>query len=1192
MESGLFKYIFAHSRRQQLNQLLLTAVAMPFYYFSLDIPKTIVNKAIGGGGGDWPREYYFLVLDQIPYLMVLCGVFLGLVFINGGFKYVSNVYQGIVAERMLRRLRHELIARVLRFPLPQFRKVSQGEIVSMVTLETENLGGFFGEAVNTPAFQGGTLITLMTFMFIQDWKLGLAAIALYPVQMYFIPKLQAKVNALGKQRVQTVRRLSERIGEIVSGAYEIHANDTSQLELADFSSRLGTIYGIRFEIYRLKFLIKFLNNFLALVTPFLFYSIGGYLVIKGSLTLGALVAVLAAYKDVSAPWKILLGYYQRLEDARIKYQQLLEKFQFAGMLDGKLQTQEPETLPAIKGPLVASNVSWEEEDGLKVVSGASVALELPRHVALTGPGGSGKTEFAQLMARLLVPSGGRITINGTNLDQLPEAVTGRKMAYVGQSPYMFSGTIRDNLYYGLKHRPLRPPQYDEAMQKEREREIKNAADAGNVDYDIAADWIDVAAAGVETRDELETRAIEVLKIVGLEEDIFQIGLRRTIDPETQGELARACLGARAVLRKRLSDPALAAFVESFEQEKFNSNASVAENILFGTPVGTTFSLENLGENSYVQRVLEDVGLSQQFVEKGNRLAEIMVELFKDLPPDHEFFERFGFISSDDLPDFEAVVRRVDKNGIENISDEDVRRLRALPFKLIKARHHLDLIDEEFEKKLLEARRRFAEGLPEELLGSVQFFHVDEYSGAATIQDNILFGKIDSSRADSSERVGNLLAAVIEETNLRRSITDLGLGYDIGIGGVRLQAVQRQKLAIARALIKSPDFLVLNEATSLFDGQTEANLVSKILKTQKDRSVFFVNGEAEAFDFDQVLRMEAGRIVSRGIAAAGPEEGAAEVPEEAVEAVARAAATGTETFGTEVDVLAAIPLFAGLDRSKLKLMTFASQRFRYDKGQILFEQGAVGDEAYIIIDGQVSVILETLDGPKNIGTIGKGELFGELALLCNAPRSATIQAATDLVVLTLTKDVFLKLIAEDVAMSARITRAVADRLERTTRELSEASAVRDPVTDLPDERLFADRLNAMDAWRRRNDMSSMAMYFDIATIVDLQTYAAEEVRNAILREIAGRVKNSVRETDTVSRFNGTQFFILLYGADQPDLAKVVARRIAERLTLPIVLEDLKIELKRGIEFVIRPIEDGNVDKLRRALQSGDGEKIKV
>ena len=170
MESGLFKYIFAHSRRQQLNQLLLTAVAMPFYYFSLDIPKTIVNKAIGGGGGDWPREYYFLVLDQIPYLMVLCGVFLGLVFINGGFKYVSNVYQGIVAERMLRRLRHELIARVLRFPLPQFRKVSQGEIVSMVTLETENLGGFFGEAVNTPAFQGGTLITLMTFMFIQDWK--------------------------------------------------------------------------------------------------------------------------------------------------------------------------------------------------------------------------------------------------------------------------------------------------------------------------------------------------------------------------------------------------------------------------------------------------------------------------------------------------------------------------------------------------------------------------------------------------------------------------------------------------------------------------------------------------------------------------------------------------------------------------------------------------------------------------------------------------------------------------------------------------------------------------------------------------------------------------------------------------------------------------------------------------------------
>ena len=86
---------------------------------------------------------------------------------------------------------------------------------------------------------------------------------------------------------------------MIGGATEVRANDTMRFELADASSRLGTIYGIRVEIYKRKFFVKFLNNFLAQVTPFFFYAIGGYFVIQGQLTVGALVAVIAAYKE---PW--------------------------------------------------------------------------------------------------------------------------------------------------------------------------------------------------------------------------------------------------------------------------------------------------------------------------------------------------------------------------------------------------------------------------------------------------------------------------------------------------------------------------------------------------------------------------------------------------------------------------------------------------------------------------------------------------------------------------------------------------------------------------------------------------------------------------------------------------------------------------------------------------------------------------
>jgi putative ABC transport system ATP-binding protein len=273
-------------------------------------------------------------LSQVHYLFTLCGLFLGLVLINGAFKYVINVYNGIIGERMLRCLRYELVSRVLRFPLP---RVSPGEIVQMVNAEVEPLGGFIGDAFALPAFQGGTLITILAFMFIQDWVMGVAAVILYPLQIYLIPKLQRQVNALGKRRVRQVRHLAERIAETVAGVGDIRANDATQYERARFTGELGVVFNIRFEIYKKKFFIKLLNNFLAQLGPFFFYSIGGYLVIMGDLTLGALVAVVGAHKELYSPWKELLSYYQMMLDVQIKYEQVVAQFDPGGMRDETLQ---------------------------------------------------------------------------------------------------------------------------------------------------------------------------------------------------------------------------------------------------------------------------------------------------------------------------------------------------------------------------------------------------------------------------------------------------------------------------------------------------------------------------------------------------------------------------------------------------------------------------------------------------------------------------------------------------------------------------------------------------------------------------------------------------------------------------------------------------------------------------------------
>src|SRR5205814_8909376 len=99
-------------------------------------------------------------------------------------------------------------------------------------------------------------------MFVQNPLLGAAAVALYPVQAYVIPKMQRRIRELGRERVRKVRTLSDRIGEAIAAQVEIRTNAGAKHQLADIARRLGEIYDIRFEHYNRKFFVNFLNNFL------------------------------------------------------------------------------------------------------------------------------------------------------------------------------------------------------------------------------------------------------------------------------------------------------------------------------------------------------------------------------------------------------------------------------------------------------------------------------------------------------------------------------------------------------------------------------------------------------------------------------------------------------------------------------------------------------------------------------------------------------------------------------------------------------------------------------------------------------------------------------------------------------------------------------------------------------------------
>ena len=117
------------------------------------------------------------------------------------------------------------------------------------------------------------------------------------------------------------------------------------------------------------------------------------------------------------------------------------------------------------------------------------------------------------------------------------------------------------------------------------------------------------------------------------------------------------LEARQALAQRLVADGITKLVETYDLGRFNLNATVAENVLFGTPIGPVFDFDSLADNAYLLQVLDQVGLTDDLIEIGRQVAATMTEMFAGLPPEHEFFEQFSFISASDLPEFAAILTR-------------------------------------------------------------------------------------------------------------------------------------------------------------------------------------------------------------------------------------------------------------------------------------------------------------------------------------------------------------------------------------------------------------------------------------------------------------------------------------------------------------------------------------------------------
>ncbi|KUJ80348.1 ABC transporter ATP-binding protein [Ruegeria marisrubri] len=978
--------------------LAVTATLFPLLYLTLELPKRIINDAIGATTETVQVLGY--TLDRVTFLMVLCLLFLLAVLAHGLMKMRINTMKGVLSERMLRRFRYQLISRILLFPQPYFERVSQGELVSMVTAESEPMGGLMGDAISQPVLQAGQMLTILSFLFVQSPWFGLAAVALIPVQAWLIPKLQRQINLLNKKRIQEVRVLAAQIGESAAGASTLRSNAGWRYRRAKISHQLGRLFGIRFEIYQKKFFMKFLNNFISQLTPFLFYSVGGYLVLQGSVSLGALVAALAAYKDLSSPWKELLTYYNQTQDMSLRWEVVIDRFAPPGMFDENLLEGEPEEYPRLNGDIVLDHVSVRDADGNHVLDDLDITLPGGGVIGISAPSEEDRRALGELLRREILPSSGKVTVGGLNLSELHQAVLALRIGHASSRPVMFQGTFGDNVMMPMRFKPVGEiPKDDFFLETLR---------AGNSPDPFETEWLDPSRAGFKNVSELRDWWLKLIEGMGSGAALLRRAADQVFEAKEHPELAAKLVELRPVVQQAVRDAGLEQQAFVFDWDSYNPALPVAENLLFATP-RVPVTQELLAEQTVFLGQLRELGLDETLVGLTSDVIEMLRQIFGLDGTDHPLFRKLGL----EAKTYEAAVELVERtrsDGAAALDDAELASFLAVPF-VISAEQIGPAFSDELKSRILELRHSHSEKLLESLHGVFEPLHRDEFAPGLTVLENALFGKVSQVGGARADELRKVIVEVLSEQGARPYVVELIFDVPVALGGQNLPAVFAEPLSFTRATIKKPDILILDSALASYDMETQVSVYKNLRALLPETTVIYLNDQFQSPEaFDLHIEIRQGRIVS--------EEAPMEFEEESA---------ASADLARKLRALEQTPLFSGLDRRQLRLLAFGARWYSAKAGEVVFlKDDEPTDGAYMIIEGEAALYLPKPEGEEDqlVAKVGPGTLVGELGLIRKEPRALSMIAETDLTCLRIGEEEFLAVVENDAATAFKLLQVVA------------------------------------------------------------------------------------------------------------------------------------------------------------------------
>jgi putative ABC transport system ATP-binding protein len=463
------------------------------------------------------------------------------------------------------------------------------------------------------------------------------------------------------------------------------------------------------------------------------------------------------------------------------------------------------------------------------------------------------------LGRQITEYRGAIRIGAVSLAELPYDVASRSIAFASTDPSLFHGTIRDNIVFSL-NRIVPPRDPMTARSREERAAYIEAMLSGNLVLGSKDDWIDYAAAGVTGPEELDERILEVLKAVGLHEDVFRLGLLGRLDPDCSDEVKHRLIEARHGMAHLLRSSDLERYVGTFDPGQYNVNATVGENLLFGTTANGEHSEVRLAADPRFRRFLAGQELTAPLLGMGHKIAETTIEMFDGLPAGNALFERYSFIRAEEMPEYKRIVASGPGTVASISTAPDQARLIGLALSYIEPRHRFRLLDPELTARIVRARQALREMPPSQLPAAIEFYDPERPMLSASIKDNLLFGRLAFNLPDAEQKVWHVMREVLRSHLLEPVVYRTGLEFDIGPQGKHLDQRQRVAVDLARCLIRRPDVLVVDGSFSVYEEMQSKTVLEEVRRRMRDATLIAALGDREAVkDFDQVFLFEGQRV---------------------------------------------------------------------------------------------------------------------------------------------------------------------------------------------------------------------------------------------------------------------------------------------------------------------------------------------